>query len=642
MLCYNISVKEGVFLIRLDARTYKNGVVKTQVRIVDGYRDENNKPKQRTVKNYGYLEDQENPDEFLAKLREIDAQRKKEKRININTISSLPFYEDRGSASYLFGYKYLEAIYNEFHLEKVFNNIDTKCEYNPNEIFKFLVIQRILNPDSKRATYQLVESLYNKKFTFSLDQVYRSLDLFAGASNDIQKQLNKEIKMLVERDTSKVYFDSTNYYFQKDFESDDDYEEVIPLVTGKTNKNRQKIVEFVDDEGVTRQFRPIPGLMKRGVSKEHVVDPIVQMGLLMDNNGIPISMQVFPGNTSDSLTMIPILEEAKASYGLERTVVVADKGMNSAKNIDVIVNNGDGYMFSQILKGQKGSRYHERMFDESAYTIIDNDYKFQTFIENYEGKDINGKTVLRKRKVLIYYNGKAAARDKIKRDEKVAKARKSLTNNAYMLSHGYDKYITLESYVNETGEIADKKAYKIDEEKIKEDAKYDGMFAIITSELDYDEKKIRETYHGLWRIEESFRVTKSELELRPIYVFNENHIRGHFIICFVALCILRILQKKMNYSISVERIVRALNMCKCTEIVNGVIHVIKDDSYKKFITQTSDKNKVEYISKQLDGNIEETVEDFKLILNEFDSSICTSLLTKRDFEKFLNGIRLKK
>ena len=629
-------------MIRLDKHTYKNGVVKTQVRIVDGYRDENNKPKQRTIQNYGYLEDQENPEEFLANLRELDKKRKKEKRININTISTLPFYEDGGSTSYLFGYKYLEAIYIELHLENVFNNIDTKCAYNPNDVFKFFVLQRILNPDSKRGTYQLVDSLYNKNFVFSLDQVYRSLDLFAGASNDIQKQLNNEIKTLVERDTSKVYFDSTNYYFQKDLESDDDYEEVIPLVTGKTNIKKQKIVEFVDEDGVTRQFRPIPGLMKRGVSKEHVVDPIVQMGLLMDNNGIPISMQVFPGNTSDSLTMIPILQEAKASYGLERTVVVADKGMNTTKNIDIIVNNGDGYMFSQILKGKKGKKYQDRLFDESLYTVVDKIYKYQIFVEDYMGHDIDGKEVPRQRKVLIYYNGEAAARDKKKREEKIAKAKKSLTNNAYMVSHGYDKYLVEESYVGDTGEIADKKSYKINEEKIKEDAKFDGMFAIITSELDYDEKKIRETYHGLWRIEDSFRITKSDLELRPIHVFNENHIRGHFIICFVALCILRILQRKMNYSISVERIVRALNMCKCTEIVNGIIHVIKDDSYKKYITKTSDRNKIEYISKQLDENVEETVEDFKLILKEFDSSVCTSLLNKGEFERFLNNIKLKK
>ena len=317
--------------------------------------------------------------------------------------------------------------------------------------------------------------------------------------------------------------------------------------------------------------------MKRGVSKEHVVDPIVQMGLLMDNNGIPISMQVFPGNTSDSLTLIPILQEAKASYGLERTVVVADKGMNTTKNIDIIVNNGDGYMFSQILKGKKGKRYHDKLFDESAYIVVNKNYKYQIFIEDYIGKDIDGKEVQRQRKVLLYYNGEAAARDKKKREEKIAKAKKSLTNNAYMISHGYDKYLSEENYVEETGEVANKKSFKLNEEKIKEDEKFDGMFAIITSELDYDEKKIRETYHGLWRIEDSFRVPKSDLELRPIHVFKENHIRGHFIICFVALCVLRILQRKMNYSISVERIVRALNMCKCTEIVNGIIHVIKDE-----------------------------------------------------------------
>ena len=242
-------------MIRLDKHTFKNGVVKTQVRIVDGYRDEFNKSKQRTVKNYGYLEDQDNPEEFLASLRELDRKRIKDKRITINTISKLPFYEDKSSTSYLFGHRYLESIYDELHLEKIFNNIDSKCAYNPNEIFKFFVIQRILNPDSKRATYQTVETLFNKKKVFSLDQVYRSLDIFSNVSNNIQKQLNEEIKLLVGRDTSNVYFDSTNYYFQKDLESPDKYKEVIPLVKGKTNIKNQKIIELIDENGENKQFK---------------------------------------------------------------------------------------------------------------------------------------------------------------------------------------------------------------------------------------------------------------------------------------------------------------------------------------------------------------------------------------------------
>ena len=629
-------------MIKLDKHTYKNGVVKTQVRIVDGYRNENDEPRQRTIESFGYLEDKENPDEFLAALREYDKKRIKEKRVNITKASTLPFYEDDGSTVYHFGYKYLEAIYNELKLDEMFNKIDSKCKYNIAEIFKFLVIQRILLPDSKRATYQRIENLYGKKYDLSLHQLYRSLAIFGDASNDIQRILNDEIKSLVGRDTSNVFFDSTNYYFQKDLESEDQYEEVCPLVTGKTNIKNQKIIEVTDEEGNYKQFKAIPGLMKRGVSKEHVVDPIIQMGLLMDKNGIPICMQVFPGNTSDSLTLLPILNEAKGSFGLGRTVVVADKGMNTTKNIDTVVNNGDGFMFSQILKGKKGKRYQDRIFDESLYTVVDEDYRYQEFIEDYDATDLDGNRVVRKRKVLIYYNGATARREKNKRDEKVAKAKKSLTNNAYMVSHGYDKYLVEESYVENTGEIADKKSYKINKEKIKEEEKYDGMFAIITSELDYDQAKIRETYHGLWRIEESFRVTKSELELRPIYVTNEKHIKGHFIICFVALCVLRILQKKMNYSISIERIVRALNMCKCTEIVNGVIHVLKDDTTKQFVKKISQDKKIEYTSEELDKILSETVEDYKLIIKEFNSKLCTSLITKSDFESFLKSIKLKK
>lgn len=148
-------------------------------------------------------------------------------------------------------------------------------------MFKFLVLERILNPDSKRATYQRINNFYSKNFAFSLHELYRSLDYFSYYSNAIQKAINESIESSIGRNTLEVFFDSTNYYFQKDYQDEDTYVEVIPE------------------------------LSKRGVSKEHVVDPIVLLGLLMDGNGIPINMQLFPGNTSDSKTMLPILSEVK-------------------------------------------------------------------------------------------------------------------------------------------------------------------------------------------------------------------------------------------------------------------------------------------------------------------------------------------
>lgn len=628
-------------MIRKDKHKFADGSYKTQIRVTEGYRDSSTgKPKQKTIKSFGYLEDQTDPISFMEMVKEFDSNYKKNKKIVVNETKTKPFYEDSSSNSVNFGYRFIESIYDYLGLDKVLNTIEYKGSHSLNDIFKFLVIQRIMNPDSKRATHQQLNNFYLKNYNFSLAELYRSLDFFAANSDKIQMHLNEIIKTKIGRNTAECFYDSTNFYFQKDYEDEDYYEEVIPLVTNKVEIKKQKLIQIVDEEGNLHQFRTIPGLSKRGVSKEHVVDPIVQLGLMMDSNGIPISAKVFPGNTADSKTLIPVLNEVKKNYGLERTVIVGDKGMNSSENIDIICNNGDGFMFSQILKGKKGKRYENRLFDESLYTVINDDYKYQIFDEVYDSHDANGNPIKRMRRVLIYYNGESARRDKHKREEKLKKAEKALTNNAYTYSHGYDKYIKNKNYVESTGELADSTESSVDYEKAMNEEKYDGYFAIITSETQYDEKKIREIYHGLWRIEDSFRVMKSDLIARPMFVRTENHIKGHILICYVALVLIRVLQNKMNYSLSVERIVRTLHMCSCSEMSKGVIHVIKKDTFEKYTTK-KDANGNEYYSLKLSDIENETVEDFKELMKYYDTNLCTSIMNKALFDKYIKSIKLK-
>ena len=628
-------------MIRKDKHKFADGTYKTQIRVTEGYRDsKTGKSKQKTIKSFGYLEDQPDQEKFLEQVRLFDEEYKKNKKIVLNEVKTQPFYDDEASTITNFGYKFLETIYDSLELRDLFNTIEYKGTHSLNDMFKFLVIQRIMNPDSKRATYQMINNFYLKHYDFSLYELYRSLDVYANNSDKLQMHLNDMIKKTIGRDSTACFYDSTNYYFQKDYEDDDDYEEVIPMLTDKKEVKRQKLINVIDEKGLEHQFRKISGLLKRGVSKEHVVDPIVQLGLMMDSNGIPISAKAFPGNTSDSKTLIPVLNSVKNNYGLDRTVIVADKGMNSNDNIDIICNNGDGYMFSQILKGKKGYRYKDRLFDDSLYTVVNEDYKYQTFEEDYDGVDSDGKKITRKRKVLIYWNGAAARREKKQRDEKLKKAEKALSNKAYLCSHGYDKFINKINSVSTTGEVADNTVLSVDYEKASEESKFDGYFAIVTSELHYDEKKIREIYHGLWRIEESFRITKSDLAARPMYVRTENHIKGHILICFVALTILRILQHKMNYSLSVERIVRALNMCSCSEISKGLIHIIKKDTFEKFDVKI-DKNGIEYYKLTLSSVINETVEDFKNIIAYYEMDTLNSIMNKAAFDKSIKSIKLK-
>lgn len=573
-------------------KVFRKGVNKTHIRVVEGYYDTNGKIKQRTIKSFGYLEDQKDPKAFLLEVQTFNDQYLKEKKLKKDSFNKL-FYEDNYNTQYNYGYKFLESIYDSLELNLFFEKCQFKCEYDLNNIFKFLVLERILNPDSKRATMQIKKTLYKFDSDFELYDVYRSLDKFSEINVKLQKYINDKIKEIIGRDSSYAYYDVTNYYNE---------------------------IDYPKDENDLRQ---------RGVSKEHRVDPIIQLGLFIDSNGLPISMSLFKGNTSDTKTLQPIMKEIKNNYDLNRLIVVADKGLNSTDNINYIVNNNDGYVVSQILRGKKGKRYQEKLFIEENYTYNKSKtFKYQLFEEDYEVINSEGKKETKKRKVLIYWKLEDAILEAKKRDDKLARALKSLGNNAYAIKHTYEQYIKELHTVEQTGEVADKIDRLIDEEKIKEDSKYDGYFCIITSELDYDYNKILEVYGNLWKIEESFRITKSDLEVRPIYVSSESRINGHFLTCYVALIIIRLLQYRMNYSLSVERIVRALNTSNCIIEDENTIKILKNQGYQAYETE-----------KTLLTNEDETINDFLQIIKAMKATVPYAKYSKEKFDVYLKNIK---
>ena len=577
-------------VIRYDKHKRKDGI-KTQVRVVEGYRVDG-KIKQKTIKDFGYLEDQENKDEFIAMVEKFDDDYKKEKLL-LKKNTRKKFFEDNNSVKYNYGYKFLSAIYDSLKLDDFFANVDFKGDYDLNSILKYFAIQRILNPASKRHTTQTMRNFYGNELDFELADVYRSLDKFSDLSTNIQKYINNRIVNLIGRKFDYGFYDVTNYYCE---------------------------VDFPDEDG---------GLRQRGVSKEHRTDPIIQFGLFMDENSLPVCMSIFPGNTSDSLTFQPTMNKIKENYSLKKIIAVADKGMNSSKNIDYLVNNGNGFVFSQILKGKKGKRYHEKMFDENGYTYnSSNTFKYKTFIEDYDAIDNNGNKIKRQRKVLIYWKYEDAIMAARKRDDKLNKALKSLGNNAFTIKHAYDEYIK-NLYTTEKGEVADTVNRSIDYEKAKEDAKFDGYFAIVTSELDYDYSKMLEVYSGLWRIEESFRITKSQFEARPIFVRTQKHIEGHFLICFISLLLIRMLQLKMNYSLSAERIIEALNTSMCITDSLNKVRVLRNDEVLSF----DESNKLTFDN--------QTINDLLSIINAMDAEIPYAEYTKQEFDKYLNSIVYK-
>ncbi len=419
-------------------------------------------------------------------------------------------------------------------------------KYSPGDIFKFLVFLRILRPDSKRATFQLKNGFYEMCTDFTLPDIYRSLDHFANFEVELQRHLNERVKETIGRDLSYAFYDVTNYFFEIDFPNGEE------------------------------------DLRKRGVSKEHLTSPITAMGLFIDSKGLPISMSIFPGNTSESLTLQPTMNDVKESYGLGRLVVVADKGVNSSKNIDMIVESGDGFVFSQVLKGKKG-----------------------------------------------------------KREEKLNKAACSVKNNAYSIKKGVDEY-TKESIIDKkTGEVLEntKKRRSVDLEKAEIDAIFDRYFCIITSELDYDERKMRQVYSGLWRIEQSFTVMKSDLYARPVFVSTNEHIRAHFLICFVALLIIRIIQYHMREkALSAERIARALGAATCQVLKGGIVHL--DDVGGAIAFQKIRDKKGILVDTLAYSDEDEIALDYELIQDTYGTDCYNIYLRQEVFNKFLKNITL--
>ena len=202
-----------VLVIRKDKHKFADGSYKTQIRVTEGYRDSvTGNPKQKTIKSFGYLEDQVDPVSFMEKVKEFDLNFKRDKKVVVYETKTKPFYEDDSSDLRNFGYRFIETIYDYLEIDKVLNNIEYKGSHLLSEIFKFLVIQRIMNPDSKRATYQQINDFYLKNYSFGLAELYRSLDFFAENSDKIQAHLNEIIKSKIGRNTAEFLIPRTSFF----------------------------------------------------------------------------------------------------------------------------------------------------------------------------------------------------------------------------------------------------------------------------------------------------------------------------------------------------------------------------------------------------------------------------------------------
>ena len=293
---------------------------------------------------------------------------------------------------------------------------------------------------------------------------------------------------------------------------------------------------------------------------------------------IPISYRLFEGNTHDSQTLTPVLKDIKKQYQTKRIIVVADKGLNSGDNIIFNTAIGDGYVYSQSVRGASDV-FKSYVLNDEGYIWIGKDYKRKSRVIPAEinvtvGKYKNGKNKKRKiqidQKQVIFYSRKYAKRSKKQREAIIVKAIDLIANpSKYQksTSYGAASYVANIEFDKDTGEVLDtgKKLY-LDEEKIRQDEQLDGYYAIVSSELDESDDHIIEIYRGLWKIEESFKITKSNLDARPVFLTRKDHINAHFLICFIALVIARIVEVRLNHKYSIEKILDTLRLVSCTHM----------------------------------------------------------------------------
>jgi len=302
------------------------------------------------------------------------------------------------------------------------------------------------------------------------------------------------------------------------------------------------------------------------------------MGLLMDQNGLPISYQLFSGNTNDCLTLRPILKSIKERYDIKRMIIVADKGLNTSNNIASHILHGDGYIYAQSVR--KASRELQAyVLDEQDYRVWGEDFRIKSRLEprtihinNSLGKKVDFSI---EQKQIVFYSRDYDLRAKAERAAAIAKAQEiigSPSRLSLLQDFGCMKYIKHLNVDAKTGELLkDKKKIPVlDLEKIREEESFDGYYALVSSELDMSDDAIINTYRGLWQIEESFRITKGDLEARPVYLSNRDHIDAHFLTCFVSLLLIRCLQLRTNKQLPVGQMIDSLRRAGGSLIEEGL------------------------------------------------------------------------
>ena len=451
----------------------------------------------------------------------------------------IPFHADRQldynkQVFFRGGYLFLQSFYYQLQMNKICRKLKQKYKfkYDINAILSDLIYARILEPCSKRSSYK-VASEFLEKPSYELHDVYRALDVLGTECDLIQAEVYKNSHFLGERNDKILYYDCSNYYFE---------------------------IEQED------------GNKKYGQSKEHRPNPIIQMGLFMDGDGIPLAFSLFPRNANEQISLKPLEKKVLEDFGCQKFIYCSDVGLGS-KSIREYNHMGErAYIVTQSIKKLKKDEKEwalnpqgfKRVSDDAPVDITklsEDDKSLYYKDEPYTTKKLH-------QRLIITYSPKYALYQKSIRDKQIERAQKMLdsgnTKKNRKNPNDPARFIGALAVTKEA-EAADVKHY-LDENKISEEGQYDGFYAVCTDLLDDEVDDILKVSEGRWQIEECFRIMKTDFSARPIYLQDENRIKAHFLICFLALTIYRFLEKKLGSKYTCEKLLDTLKGMNFAEI----------------------------------------------------------------------------
>ena len=475
--------------------------------------------------------------------------------------------------------------------------------YDLTGFIRLLIFGRILQPASKWETAQqnaqYFAPLADTTYPY---HIYDALDVLAEYKEQFIHRMHSSICKTVGRSSTHIYYDVTNFFFE--IEKPDPNEDI--------------------GDGVQK------GLRQKGVSKENRKEPIVQMGMFLDDNGIPITIETFPGNTLDQATLRPALKKSMGKLETERFVLVADRGLHSFYNLCHLVSDGQGYIVSKsIRKTPKAERQWIMMQED--YIAKGNSFKFKSRIVTRHVKDENGVVMELKEKVIVYWSERFYMREYNEHKSFLDFLERLRQNPASfritaIQSNKLKKFFKREFVHKDTGEIIEsgKLLGMLDEEKIEELTAFMGYYQIVTSEIDMPDEDVIEAYHGLTQIEDQFREMKGTLSTRPIYVSTQEHIQAHLLICMIALTMLRLIQKKIISSSQLEQ-----SRCIWSYGMSG-----------RRVQTALQKWQIDKLPGDVYRFNNTTDDDLKRILSAFSINIMPKLYTRGDLRKIKTEIKL--